>query len=837
VKLARIASVLAAFGLATISCADLYPIDRNTCGNGVVEVAIGEECDGVVGTVTCGNQPCVCGAQGTVAACRFDCSSAGTSGVCPADHGCGKDGVCRSPSGIFVESTRFNASFTRLDTARFSDPIRKDIVARTRATIDVYALEAGNATRWGGGALGDGYESFGDLNGDGLDDAVFTSRGLTAVLLGSADRRFQGTVYPTFSVEADEAYALPVEILPARAGREQATFAALNGQWALTYVPEPMMKLTLASGALATGLASAPLVGRFEETIPCDTVVLPLRSPTGQNDRLVAIRLCRKVGPMGAEQWVPNEGATPVVVPLTSRMNSALMGDVDGDGHLDLAVCVGPEHMESTIVFRGLGNGAFDNGQRLALLDGRRPLAVGDVDGDGKSDWVAEDGAYCSSLGTWTPLEGPGAPKLVAAHIGDFNANGRRDLVAVARFFDPGIRRTVDRLLFLNGTATSVLYTSGHDLEGELRSLEVADMDGDLVPDLVVATHPTEGNDRISVLWGRAFGTPEAPTRVGSLPNVRALSSAVAAPPAEVLNVMSEVRSETKREQRLAYLPANTSRFLYGPLGLADGEESVAAVPTKLGGNAALLIVGRNEKTKAARLWWAPLTGDAELTPAGLSKANETLVAGFDPDAIELATLDLGGSARDLELVGLGSDTSSTAEGPILVAAFAYDGKNYVTLGEPQRIGVGVLEASRLLVGDVDGDGDEDVVVFVASERPYIRFVPNEGTGRLEMGKAMDVPTPPTTRGATLVDVGGRGRSIALATLEGVFVTKYAAPAFEPPRRLLGVPTSRITAGDVDGDGLEDLVLGVEAPSKGQQVVVFLQRDAAELRASARSAP
>jgi hypothetical protein len=187
--------------------------------------------------------------------------------------------------------------------------------------------------------------------------------------------------------------------------------------------------------------------------------------------------------------------------------------------------------------------------------------------------------------------------------------------------------------------------------------------------------------------------------------------------------------------------------------------------------------------------------------------------------------------------VGLGSDTSSTAEGPILLAAFGYDGMQYVTLGEPKLLGNGALEASRLLVGDVDGDGDQDVVVFVASKTPQLVFVPNEGTGRLETGKAMNVAIPPTTRGATLVAMGGKSRSIALATPEGVFVTKYDGSAFGPPQRLLGIPTSRLTAGDVDGDGLEDLVLGVETPSTGQQVVIFLQRDTSELRASTRSTP
>jgi hypothetical protein len=79
-------------------CAHLDPIDENVCGNGVLEPAMGEDCDGDEG----------CAAPGTPHECRFLCSS---TQACPSGRGfgCGADGVCRAPSGAFtalsIEST------------------------------------------------------------------------------------------------------------------------------------------------------------------------------------------------------------------------------------------------------------------------------------------------------------------------------------------------------------------------------------------------------------------------------------------------------------------------------------------------------------------------------------------------------------------------------------------------------------------------------------------------------------------------------------------------------------------------------------------------------------
>ena len=85
------AALVAAVLLA--SCTDLGDVDRDQCGNGVVEPAAGEDCDGSVG----------CGAPGTEPACRVLCVPEAAS-TCPGNAACGIDGACHAPGGSFALS-------------------------------------------------------------------------------------------------------------------------------------------------------------------------------------------------------------------------------------------------------------------------------------------------------------------------------------------------------------------------------------------------------------------------------------------------------------------------------------------------------------------------------------------------------------------------------------------------------------------------------------------------------------------------------------------------------------------------------------------------------------
>src|SRR5262249_29740270 len=81
---------------ASPACADFAPLASNTCGNAVVDAS--EDCD------TFASEPGTqCGDPASTNACRFVCGDTGGGApTCPRGWGCGRDGVCRRPSGQFA---------------------------------------------------------------------------------------------------------------------------------------------------------------------------------------------------------------------------------------------------------------------------------------------------------------------------------------------------------------------------------------------------------------------------------------------------------------------------------------------------------------------------------------------------------------------------------------------------------------------------------------------------------------------------------------------------------------------------------------------------------------
>ena len=364
------------------------------------------------------------------------------SGVSVSSHG----------DGTFQAKQDFGAGGDSLSVAvaDFNGDGRSDMVS---ANIDgnyvSVFLGNGNGTFQAKRAFGTGTHphsvAVSDFNGDGKSDLITADAGsnTASVLLGNGNGTFQAK--QDFGIGSNP---------------QSVAVGDFNG--------DGKKDLVTADYDFASGNTASVLLGNGDGTFQAkqsfgtgsgpSSVAVADFNGDGKSDLLTA----DEIGNTASVLLGNGDGTFQAKQSFGTGIHpcSLAVSDFNGDGRSDLVT--GNDGSNTASVLLGNGNGTFQAGQSFGTFGGGTPwsVAVGDFNGDGKSDLVVADKASSTTSvllgngnGTFQarqPFGTGSGPWSVA--VGDLNGDGVKDLVT-ANYND-----CTASVLLGNGTTTTTAY-------------------------------------------------------------------------------------------------------------------------------------------------------------------------------------------------------------------------------------------------------------------------------------------------------------------------------------------------------------------------------------------
>jgi hypothetical protein len=655
----------------------------------------------------------------------------------------------------------------------------------------------------------------GDFNGDGKTDlAYYGTPAELIVLFNQGEGRFDSSDAKRLTVgEAIESgTSLAVGDLN-RDGHDDLALLAAN-EFVIVYqdkngkLGEPeRLPHTCANPRI---LRAADLDGDGGD----DLVILD-----GGNDDPIRVRFSAAGGKLGPEQRFHVETPRAIALaPVDNRPGVELLTIENQSGRCKV---LSLDEAEAT-----------DGRQRGRLIfyplppgnERGRSVAIGDLDGDQKTDVVVTDPANAQVL-VYRQSDGSGLssgqnfPGLVGGRtvkVADLDGDGKSEVIVLSEQ-----EKQIGRSMFADGRLT---FPAPLPTSGEPVALDVADLDHDKAPEvLYVSRTKANATDEygLRAIKREKSGT-FVPFRWGQEDSV-ALKGLSAAPQAvRLLDINRDGEPDvllfaaygppTLLLGRADEPPAPSGGSL-GPLG---GVAPAALSEVNLDGPA--LIVAQN--TFARRLF---LEKDGRL-----AAKDQYLTGRSSPEVVGASALDTDGDGKK-EIVLLDRASKS-----LLFLALRDDGV-YRPAG---TLSIGSLDFQGMFVADLDGDGRDDLLIAGTDRfgvvvtgrkgqrlKPIASFESSRSEARLSDLIVADLNTDGHPDIA-LTDSGEHAVEIVTYAGKPELSRALTFKVFERKTFRGGgeqLEPRDLAVGDVDGDGRQDLVLIVH-----DRVLVYRQDHALE---------
>lgn len=543
-----------------LSCVDLPYVEPGICGNGVLDP--GEDCDSYAPAEL--HQRCL--PPGSPGACHFDCSPSDATvdaepdrPSCPEAMSCGLDGICRASSGLDFEtwgsypSVQANSLLSGdLDGNGYADLLLLGNPNHQWETVPRVLFFDDE------GAKDTLYEPQTAMRSLSLSPLIptpmgerareqivgVTHFGIAALESNSAQEVFS-VPNPLHSMPDNWKYRMArVRGVSDSPLHERVLIYDAEGNLSAGYSP-PLLAIM---GRSVDEMSGDLVAGNFVDSddSPCDELTVAFHGDSA----VYGLSICDTAG-----RFVDSPVSPHSVASLPNGAGNIVnhtLALIDDDAHLDLLVITDTETTPVYVAF-GRGDGTFVANpaypnvtqgvlwpvagplETLTAEDARicsepwwlgndAPLAIGDLNADGHSDWVLPRGlAMRTERIAFDVTNGRVGLEVCAgnvpfgrtwsiAAIADLNSDGRADLVA-------GSSRSSGLDLLL-ATGLDRLNPFEIRTSGPVQHLITGDYNGDLTPDVAfVQELPVESGvasftHSLAIAFGEYRGIPQEPISV-----------------------------------------------------------------------------------------------------------------------------------------------------------------------------------------------------------------------------------------------------------------------------------------------------------------------------------